>query len=285
MRKILPLFLLIFACQSDYGNLTYVTKLPKLLEEVSGIQYDSKRNAFWMLNDSGNKSSIYLVSEKGKILKEVKINSDNKDWEDITQDKEGNVYVGDFGNNKNKRKDLHILKINHQKLSNKGKQDVEKIAFYYPEQKKFPPKKKQMYYDTEAFFVWNNHFYIFTKSRVKGKYGKTFLYQVPNKPGNHKALLIDDFETHGEGWNCSITGADISSDGKKVALITHQALWVFSDFKNNKFLSADNKEYSFNYISQKESVSFKNNLSVFIADEESKLEGRNLYELSLKSKP
>ena len=97
--------------------------------------------------------------------------------------------------------------------------------------------------------------------------------------------MIDEFETQGEGWNCSITGADISSDGKKVALITHQALWVFSDFKNNKFLSADNKEYSFNYISQKESVSFKNNLSVFIADEESKLEGRNLYELSLKSKP
>lgn len=282
MRSKVVIFLFLFiCCQSDFGKLSYVAKLPKKLKEVSGIQYDVKEDAFWMLNDSGNKPSVYLVSKEGKIQKELKVQAKNIDWEDLTQDKKRNLYIGDFGNNYNKRKDLSILKINSKDLSSKHKVIAERIEFSYPEQINFPPKKEKRYFDTEAFFEWEGNFYIFTKSRVKGAYGRTFLYQVPNKAGTYKAKLLSQFETTGDGWNCSITGADISRDRKKVALITHQAVWVFYSFTGNDFFSGEVKEYSFDHISQKESVTFINDSLLFIADEENKNSGRNLYQFSI----
>lgn len=283
MKKIFLLFsfLLLFSC-TNFGQLQVKAKLPKALEEVSGIQYSEKEDAFWMLNDSGNKPRLYLVSEAGKILRTLQIDKKNKDWEDLAKDKQGNIYIGDFGNNKNERKDLRILKVNASDLNSTEKVKVEKIEFYYPEQKRFPPKKKNKYYDTEGFFELDGFFYIFTKSRVKDEYGKTFVYQVPNKKGNHKAKLITQFETQGDIWNCSITGADISHDGKKVVLITHQAVWVFSDFTAPYFFSGKVKEHPFTFISQKESVTFKNDSTIYIADEERKTSGRNLYFFELK---
>lgn len=288
MKKLFFLFsfLLLFSC-TNYGQLQLKAHLPKALEEVSGIQYDQGRDAFWMLNDSGNKPSVFLVTEQGKILRELMIDAHNNDWEDITMDAEGNLYIGDFGNNRNKRKDLRILKIKKEDLDSKKKIQVEKIYFSFPEQKKFPPKKK--YYDVEGFFEWNGAFYIFTKSRVKNKIGRTFLYRVPNiqdykpakKYGVFPAERISDFTTCG-GEKCWITSADISKDGKKVVLLNEKSAWIFTNFKGDDFFSGGAKEYSFGHESQKESVTFKNDNTIYVADEQRKTRGRNLYLFELE---
>ena len=102
--------LLILAC--DTGNLTVVADLPKKLKEVSGIETVKGSNLIRMLNDGGNKARLYGLSTKGKIKKELKIDARNNDWEDLTSDDEGNLYIGDFGNNRSDRKNLAILKVN-----------------------------------------------------------------------------------------------------------------------------------------------------------------------------
>ena len=277
MKKLILSFsiLFLFSCE-NYGQLEVKAKLPKVLEEVSGIQYDSKLNAFWMLNDSGNKPHLYLVTEEGKIKQTLKIDAHNTDWEDITQDSKGNLYIGDFGNNMNKRRDLQILKVKKENLESDQKIAIERIYFHFPEQKKFPPKKKKMYYDVEGFFEWNGFFYVFTKSRVKNEIGRTFLYRVPNKVGNHWAERIGDFTTCPDK-DCWITGADISDDGKKVVILNHISAWVFTDFTGDNFFSGKAQEFSFNHSSQKESITFKNNTTIYVADEERKIGGRNLY--------
>lgn len=281
MKKLLFLLgLLLFNSCTNFGQLEVKAKLPKILEEVSGIQYDARLDAFWMLNDSGNKPSVYLVTEQGKILRELKIDANNNDWEDITVDKQGNLYVGNFGNNRNNRKNLHIIKIKKEDLESDNKIAIERIYFHFPEQKKFPPKKKKMYYDVEGFFEWNGNFYVFTKSRVPNKIGRTFLYRVPNKVGNHWAERIADFTTC-PGKGCWITGADISKDGKKVVLLNHMSAWVFTDFKGDNFFSGKAQEFPFGHSSQKESITFKNDSTIYVADEQNKTEGRNLYQLEL----
>jgi hypothetical protein len=78
----------------------------------------------------------------------------------ITKDKDGNLYVGDFGNNDNERKDLCIYKID--KKSFKNAIPAYKVSFAYPEQKIFL-KKTEMFYDVEGFFEFKNNFYLFTK--------------------------------------------------------------------------------------------------------------------------
>ncbi|MBL4568368.1 MAG: hypothetical protein JKY69_01440, partial [Flavobacteriaceae bacterium] len=164
----------------------------------------------------------------------LKIKAKNNDWEDLTKDHKGNIYIGDFGNNRNKRKNLAILKISKDSLNNTGKINIERISFYYPNQKKFPPKKKQMHFDCEAFFHFNNSLYLFTKSRERNNFGKTNVYKIPARRGNHEAQFITSFKTC-DDIQCWVTSADISADGKQIAILSPKAVWVLSDFTSDDF--------------------------------------------------
>ena len=281
MKKIFFLLsvLCLLSC-TNFGKLKLISDLSKTLEEVSGTEVVLNSKLVWMLNDGGNKSKIYGVSKKGKIVKVLKVNAKNNDWEDLTSDKEGNLYIGDFGNNESRRKNLAILKVNLKDLSSSKKVEVEKIRFYYPNQTNFPPKTKQLFFDAESFFYHKNSFYIFTKSRVKSNFGKTGLYRIPATKGNHKAEFISDFNSC-EGMNCWITSADISNDGKKVALLSPSCVFIFSKYKKDDFFSGRLTRIPFNYNSQKEGITFKDNNTLLITDEKAHGVGGGFYELKI----
>ena len=233
-----------------------------------------------MLNDGGNAHKIYGVSSKGKIKKEIKINAKNHDWEDLTTDNKGNIYIGDFGNNHNKRKDLAVLKVNQHDLQNSKNTDIERIRFYFPDQQKFPPKKKQRYYDTESFFYYNDSLYLFTRSRVVGNFGKTSLFKIPATKGNHAATFVSSF-TFCSQLNCSITSAAMSDDKQKVVLLTSDTILLFTDFKKDDFLHGTLTQYPLEHLSQKEGVCFKDRNTLYITDEKAFGTGGKLYEFKL----
>lgn len=278
MKRFYQFILLLFlnSC-SDFGQLHLISDLPYVLREASGIQTVKNSDLIWMLNDGGNSNKIYGLSAKGKLQKEIIINAKNHDWEDLTTDNKGNLYIGDFGNNHNTRKNLTILKVNHKDLTNPKNVDIERISFYYPNQHKFPPKKKQLYFDTESFFFYNDNIYLFTRSRVKDNYGKTSLYKIPTTEGNHTAEFISEFSFCNE-LKCSITSAAISFDKKKVVLLNHDAVLLFTDFKSDNFFSGKVTSFPLNHTSQKESVCFKDNNTLYITDEYAHGKGGNLYE-------
>lgn len=280
MKKITLLFslFLLISCQ-NFGQLKLITDLPKSLEEVSGTEIVPKSDLIWMINDSGNKPTLFGLNEDGKIIKEIYVKAKNHDWEDLTSDDNGNIYIGDFGNNLNKRKNLTIIIVEQNELDEKNA-EVDKIEFEYPNQHKFPPKKKELYFDTESFFYFKNSFYILTKSRVKGKYGKTTLYKIPAKKGKYTAEIVDEFENC-TNTGCWITSADISPDGKKVALLSQKNVLIFSNFKEDKFLSGDVLKIDLTDRSQKEGITFKDNNTLLITDEKAHGAGGNLYELKL----
>jgi hypothetical protein len=233
-----------------------------------------------MINDGGNPHRLYGLSRKGKIEKEFIINAKNEDWEDLTSDDEGNLYIGDFGNNYSKRKDLTILKIKHTDLQKEEDIDVERIRFYFPEQKKFPPKKKQRYFDTESFIFLNGYLYLFTRSRVSDNYGKTSLYKIPAKEGNHAAQYISSF-TFCNLITCSITSAAISDDKKSIVLLSSDTVLHFTDFNGDDFFSGKVTQLPLDHLSQKEGVCFKNENTLYITDEKAYGTGGKLYEFKL----
>jgi hypothetical protein len=280
MKNIILFFVLLCWNSQDTGKLKVIADLPKSLKEVSGTETIVGSKLIWMLNDGGNSPKIYGVSKKGNIKKVLKIDAKNNDWEELASDKEGNLYIGDFGNNDNKRKDLAILKVAHKDLMNSESVSVERIQFYYPNQKKFPPTKKQLFFDAESFFYFNNAFYIFTKSRVKNEYGKTSLYKIPATLGTHEAVFISEFN-HCNALKCWITSADISNDGTNVVLLSHTSALVFSNFKGDDFFSGNLTEIPFKKYSQKEGICFKNETTLYITDEKAHGAGGNLYELAL----
>lgn len=259
--------------------------MPKKIKESSAVEVTEKSDLIWTLEDSGNEPQLFALDTKGALVHTVTItDAQNNDWEDLTSDKQGNLYIGDFGNNKNERKDLSVYKISASDLTKKEASVAEKISFFFPEQTLFPPKKSERFYDVESFFLFEGHFYLFTKNRSSKFDGTTLLYQVPNKSGNQPAKLISSFKTCDNFNHCAVTSADISPDGKKVALLSSDKVWIFTDFNSNNFLSGKVEQIDLKSFTQKEGICFVGNEKLYITDEKDKKTGGKLYQLLLAKK-
>ncbi len=236
-----------------------------------------------MINDSGNPDKIYKVNFKGELLKEFRIdNGKNKDWEDMASDEKGNVYIGDIGNNNSSRKDLVIYKIPNPENEKGQKTEARKIKFSYPDQKKFPPKKKNLKYDSEALFYRQGHLYIITKNRTDPFDGEALIYKVPAQKGDHKAELINSFTPCKDYSGCRITSADISPDGSRIVLLSYGKLWVFTEFKGDDFTNGKIEFIDLGATTQLESVCFLDDNTLLLADEQRAGTGRNLYSYTIQ---
>lgn len=285
--KIFPLlaiFSLSLSCSQTQDNFKIVSSLPGIIKEASACEISKASPLIWTIEDNHNRNVLFGFNEKGQLIKEITItNVENNDWEDLTSDDEGNIYIGDFGNNDNERQNLAIYKINASDL-NKNEAKAESIVqFYYPEQTEFPPKKKNRIFDVESFFILNNKFYLFTKNRSSKFDGTTVLYEVENNATQKlPAKKIGSFVTCGEFNHCAVTSADISPNKDKVAILSSDKVWIFTNWKGNNFFSGNVKKIELNHHTQKEGLSFKDEKTILMTDEGDKKITGNLYELKLK---
>jgi hypothetical protein len=280
--KLLAIAALFICCTQQPKILTEVCNLPDKLKEASAVEITPKSNRIWILEDSGNKEKLYALDRQGTIVHTVKIgNAPNIDWEELTSDSDGNLYIGDFGNNRNIRRDLCIYKIRAENLDKEETDFSEKTSFNYPEQKDFPPKNSEMFYDAEAFFYHKGNFYLFTKNRGGGS--NTSLYQIPALPGNQTAKFLGTFATCDSFKNCAITSADISDNGKKMVLLSNKKIWLFEKFKGDDFFHGKVREIDLNNNSQLEGVCFNGKSKLYFVDEKDKGTGGKLYEMALKN--
>ncbi|MGY8916156.1 MAG: hypothetical protein ACKVJF_13880 [Flavobacteriales bacterium] len=285
MTRFIALFIIVLLTScSNYGQLTFVTKLPHKISESSGL-VQINNTSIWTIEDHGNEDEIYQVDFEGKLLNELKVkNAKNEDWEDLAKDEKGNVYIADTGNNNRDRKDLVIYKIPNPEIEPGDKIDAEKIEFYFSDQKKFTPKKEELVYDCEAIFYHNKFLYLITKNRRRPFNGEARIYKVPAQKGTYKAEFIGAFKTCDEPNTCIVTSADISQDGTKIVLLGYGKLWVFSEFTWDNFTKGKMQTIELGATTQLESVSFKpnSNTSLLLTDEERADTGQNLYSYELK---
>ena len=255
-----------------------------LINESSGIiKSDKYDNLYWTHNDSGDKPRIFAVNSRGEIYKPdsssdtaykglfVK-NAKNRDWEDIAKDKNGNLIIAACGNNKNKRKDLSLIYIKERDpLQENSTPLIKQYKFKYPDQKKFPPKKKN--FDCEAVFNLNNTNYFLTKHRSDFN---TKLYRMDNPDEKSVNVLtyIDKFNIKGR-----VTAADISKDGSTLAVLTYYNIWLFTRPENSdNFFEGQVKFLNFNteITQQCEAVCFDND-RLIITNEQ-----RDIFQIPLK---
>lgn len=271
---------LFFGCK-NHGQLSFVTKLPKSLNENSGI-ITLKNSTIWVIEDRGNADKIYNVDFKGKLLRELKVkNAKNHDWEDLAEDEEGNLYIGDIGNNANKRKDLVIYKLPNPEFEKGDNINAKKIKFKYPDQKDFPPKVAELNYDAEALFYHKDNLYIITKNRTIPFSGEAVIYKLPAKPGEYSAELVGKFITCKQDILCQVTAADISQDGSIIAILGYGKLFLFTNFEWDNFSKGTMKTINLGTTTQLESICFLNNDTLLLSDEKRGHTGGNLYTLKL----
>ncbi|WP_035842764.1 hypothetical protein [Crocinitomix catalasitica] len=280
------IFILFTLCQFVLFGQAKMTKIAELdddLEETSGLVL-YQDNYFISHNDGGNKAELFILDLSGKLIKKIKItNADNDDWEDIAQDNKGNLYIGDFGNNDNKRKkcQIYILKKGFIK---KGEVEVDKISFSYEDQKDYPPKKKDLNFDCEAMIWKDDHIILFTKSRAKPYKGRTNIYRLKAEPGKQEAKRIGNMNLCQMGWRfCSITAADYDKKTNTLVLLTYSKIYAFTDFEENDFWNGNIQSYTLEKPRQREAICFGGKNEFFITDEKKKgFGGGNLYKIDIK---
>lgn len=268
-------------------ELELVAKLPRLINESSGVEISSE-NHIWTFNDSGGNAELYLIDTIGNLLKTLKItNSWNRDWEDITKDNSGNFYIGNIGNNSNSTKDLTIFKIPNPEKVQSDEVTATIISFSFEDQTEFPPSQDYMNFDCEAMIWHNDNIYLFSKHRSFPT--ATNLYRIPATEGEHIAKKIGTFYTgkkygtpkdYGSHW---VTAVAISPNGKKICLINGSKLWIFSNFEDDNFFDGECIEIDLGENTQKEGVCFVSDDLIYITDEywlRSDI-GGNLYKLNL----
>ena len=263
--------------QAKEDTLKVEFTLPKKLKEVSGIALSQDQKTIWAIEDAGNKNVVYAVDRTGNLIADVVVeNAENNDWEDITKDNAGNLYIGNCGNNENDRRNLSILKLDLKEASQKSANVIQTTKFHYEGQNEFPPKKSNLLYDCEAFVEKEGNFYLFTKNRSKGFDGTFLVFQIPNKEGDFEAKLVAKIKLEDSYNDAAITSATINSKNQ-IVLLTHKNVHLVSSFFENNFTGSFIQKISLNHNSQKEAVVFLDDRSLLIADEKDKKEGGNVY--------
>ena len=261
--------------------LNYDNKLLSItsnLSEISGIEYDKDGN-LWAINDSGNSTEIHQIDSLGLVNRSIEItNAKNIDWEDLTQGDFGHFFIGDFGNNNNNRKDLTIYKIENPIDIKTTKTEAEIIRFKFNDQDLDNTNDSIKNFDLEAFIFYKGRLYLFTKNRTKPFDGYTNLYRMEDYASNQRAQKVSRFKTCKAGkYQCWITGAAISPNRKKLAILGSNKIWIFKNWKGDDFFSGEVSDIDLGLITQKEAITFLNDSIVVIADEEFKGIGGNLY--------
>ena len=250
-------------------------KLDDQLNEVSGLE-QLNESTLVAINDSGSKAELYLIDLHGKHLKTVALkNATNVDWEDIARD-DNYLYIGDIGNNQNKRKDLCVYKVKISDVLSKKEVVAQKISFYYSDQKGFPPQKRQLNFDAEGMIVYKESVYIFTKNRTDPWTGISTVYTLQNQRGSYKARKHSELYVGEQGWwQDAITGADIFND--QLYLLTYNRVFRLNIADLDRSPSFTQE---FKRMTQREAIVVLDKNTFLIDDEVKRLMGGgNLYKI------
>lgn len=252
------------SCNDLKFGIKKIGYLPEEVVESSGLA--AYEDLFITHPDSGNPPMLWGV--KYPFDKERQVNGTidlqgrivNTDWEDLAQDDEDNLYIGDFGNNNNSRKNLSIVKYNL--LS----QSISKISFYYPDQAEFPPSKnKGKNFDCEAMIWLQGNLYLFSKNRGNRN---VKIYRLPDQPGNYEAEIVGTLNLP-----LQITAADVSPDGQFVALLAYGKVLLYRvEFDDDeKLVMVPFNCKQFNRSGQAEAIIFLDNEHLLITNEKGKV--------------
>jgi len=216
---ILTLILLAFLvpdAPDSVGKMTHPA-----ISEASGIvasrQYPG---IFWVHNDSGNSPSLFTVRLNGTLVREYQVAATNLDWEDIAADDQGNLYIGDIGNNTRALpvRVIYRLQEPDPRVASDKPLPVT-LASYYRYQ-------KGNAFDAESLFLDGGRAILVTKESKKRD---AELFAVSLKPAGSllrplKAEKVGSLP----GFTDPATAADLSIDGTLLAVCSMDRVCVYS---------------------------------------------------------
>ncbi|MGE8431144.1 hypothetical protein [Chryseobacterium joostei] len=182
-----------FSQQADFLKIKKyrINYLDNKIQETSGLNFFNGK--LYTFNDSGNAPELFEINKtSGEVIKTLKVNARNTDWEALTNDGT-HFYIGDFGNNDGSRRHLTIYKVPFQGDSLQNGQ-IKEIKFHYPEQTDYKSTYFNTDYDAEAMVYTNGKLHLFTKEWAS----KATVHYVIDPELNEKqdAAKVETYKTN-----------------------------------------------------------------------------------------
>lgn len=207
------------------------------LEEASGmVASRSNPGLFWVINDSGNDASLFLIDKNGNTRMSYSIDGqENFDWEDLaiyTDKSTGNsqIYIADIGDNFALRNHISIILLDEPKVIDRNDSILygsKNYCFRYED----GPR------DAETFLVDpdTKGMYIISKREKNVR-----IYEVPQ--------FVDNTDTMNLSYKQSlpfynVTSGDISQDGTEILLKNYNAIFYWKKSSSESVLDVFAKEH------------------------------------------
>ena len=246
-----------FSPRRSHYTVSRLARLPTVVGESSGLAYEPGTQTVWTHNDGGSPADLFGLDTTGQLRQTIPLALPNVDWEDLARDPSGRLYVGDFGNNGNNRRNLTIYRLRPDQPAR-----VDTIRFRYADQTRFPPGRDSLNFDCEAFFYHADSLYLFSKNRGSGP---VTVYALPARPGTFIARPVGQLRI-----NRMVTGAAISPSGKRFALLTYGKILTFDLVPGDPLLSHPADCIRFSHA-QTEGITFLNETTLIVSNEQGRL--------------
>jgi hypothetical protein len=239
------------------------------LDELSGLAASRAHpGVYWANNDSGNGAALFAIRADGTHVADLRIvGASNLDWEDIASyDLDGHHYllVADTGDNGGLRQQLTLYVIEEPAQLRDGDhvRIARTILFRWPD----GPR------DCEAVAVdaKRGEILLISKKRIPAE-----LYRLPLRPqarvpvaeliaalpgiAQPDAAAQTERTPHGR-YRAQVTGADLSADGRQLAVLTYGSVYLYSRSTNESWPSAFNAHAPINlalpWLPQAEAIAY-----------------------------
>lgn len=267
---------------------------PARMEELSGLAVSrTYPGIFWGHGDSGQPPVLWALDlERGDLAFPPYLakkfddgaswpgltleGASNIDWEDLTT-LNGWLYLGEFGNNGNARRDLGLWALPEPNpRATERQRPAFFLPFHYPEQQRFPAEA--WVFDAEALFAdpERNALYLITKHRKAGDVRRFIpgakLYRIPLDGAGRASTALTLVDQHEE--MTAVTAAELSPSGAWLAVLTYRTLWLFPrPPAGEQWLSgpAYSRPLPFLETRQAEALSWRDDTTLLLGNEEGRL--------------
>jgi hypothetical protein len=202
------------------------------VDELSGlVQSRTHPDVYWAHNDSGDEPRFFALHGNGELISTFRVSgADAEDWEDIAIDDQGFLYLGDFGNNLNKRDDLRVYRVAEPNpFTGNTTVDIDRtLRFRYADQAGAGNHERN--FDCESMLWRADSLYLFTKHRSDTM---TKLYRLDplGDPQAEQVLpVLASFDLGGKAARFlgNATGADLRPGDQTLALLSYDGVFFFT---------------------------------------------------------
>jgi hypothetical protein len=186
------------------------------IPESSGIVASRKHaGVYWTHNDSGNPPTLFAITREGESIRAYEVGAKNVDWEDVALDDAGHIFIADTGNNNRNRTEVQVYRVDEpdpraNAEGNGGKPPPLRVNDHW--RLTYPDKP----FDCESLFLLDGKAYLISKN-LTGAAAEIYRFDLA-APMNRPVML--ERVTDVPLIHAPVTAADISEDGKRLAIMT-----------------------------------------------------------------